>query len=286
MSSPADGLERVVRAAARRPHRVLAVLAVLCAGSAALALGLTPSAATSTLAGRSSDTYQATERYRERFGDHAIVVLVRGPLQQLVLTDNLGRLLKLEGCLSGNRPPGQPAAGGERGPCAELARTKPVRVVYGPGTFINAAVGALQDRLAQRMRAGAAGGRAAAAAARALARREGRPAAEQERLARSAADVVSAGFLRDLLRLGAAYGLGFTQPRLDDPDFVSALVFDPARGATTPKARFASLFPTSESAMIQVRLEPDLTDAERRRAVALVRAAVAMRQWRLRNATG
>src|ERR687889_366794 len=84
MSSPADGLERVVRAAARRPHRVLAVLAVLCAGSAALALGLQPSAATSTLAGRSSDTYQATERYRERFGDHAIVVLVRGPLQQLV----------------------------------------------------------------------------------------------------------------------------------------------------------------------------------------------------------
>src|SRR5215212_11069176 len=112
--------ERLVRAAARRPKRVLAVLAVLCAGSAALALGLTPSAATSTLAGRSSDSYQATERYRERFGDHAIVVLVRGPLEQLVLTDNLGRLLKLEGCLSGNRPAGQPAPGRERGPCAEL----------------------------------------------------------------------------------------------------------------------------------------------------------------------
>src|SRR5215211_9263734 len=137
MISPADGFERVVGAATRRPRRVLALLAVLCAGSAALALGLHPSAATSTLAGRSSDTYQATERYRERFGDHAIVVLVRGPLEQLVLTENLGRLLRLEGCLSGNKPAGQEAPGGPRGPCAELARTRMVQVVYGPGTFIN-----------------------------------------------------------------------------------------------------------------------------------------------------
>jgi hydrophobe/amphiphile efflux-3 (HAE3) family protein len=283
---PADVLERIGSAAARRPVAVLVVVAVLAAAGAALALRLEPSAATDTLVSRSSDAQRATDTYRQRFGDHAVVVLVRGPLEQLVLTDNLGRLLGLEGCLSGNRPHGQPAPGGERGPCAELARTKPVRVVYGPGTFINAAVGELQDQLAQRMRAGAAAARRAAAAARTLARREGRPPAERERLARSAADVVSAGFLRDLLRLGATYGLGFTEPRLDDPDFVATLVFDPARGATTPKERFASLFPTSESAVIQVRLEPDLSDAARRRAVALVRAAVAMPQWRLRNATG
>ena len=125
----ADAFERVVRAAARRPRLVLAVLAVLCAGAAVLALGLKPSAATSTLAGRSSDTYQATERYRERFGDHAILVLVRGPLQQLVLTDNLGRLLALEGCLSGNLPEGETPTGGAKGPCAALAREKPVQVV-------------------------------------------------------------------------------------------------------------------------------------------------------------
>src|SRR5215218_7953717 len=123
--------EKVVRAAAGRPRRVLAVAAVLCAAGGVLALGLHPSAATSTLAGRSSDTYQATERYRERFGDHAILVLVKGPLQQLVLTDNLGRLLGLEGCLSGNKPPGEAAPGGAGGPCAELAETKPVQVVYG-----------------------------------------------------------------------------------------------------------------------------------------------------------
>jgi uncharacterized protein len=166
--------ERVVRAAARRPKRVLAVLAVLCAGSAALALGLTPSAATSTLAGRSSDTYQATERYRERFGDHAIVVLVRGPLQQLVLTENLGRLLGLEGCLSGNKPADQEATGGPRSACAELARTKPVQVVYGPGTFINSAVGEIQDQLKARLDAKGEEAQRAATAAREVAKRQGK----------------------------------------------------------------------------------------------------------------
>ncbi len=172
--TPGVGLERVVRAAAHRPRRVLALVALLCAAGTALALGLQPSAATSTLAGRSSDTYQATERYRERFGDHAIVVLVRGPLQQLVLTENLGRLLGLEGCLSGNRPEGGTAPGGERGPCAELARTKPVQVVYGPGTFINSAVGEIQDQLTRQLDVKGGEAEKAARAARQIARRQGK----------------------------------------------------------------------------------------------------------------
>ena len=281
--SPAAGLERVVRAAARRPRGVLALVLPLCAVGAVLALGLQPSAATSTLAGRSSDTYEATERFRERFGDHAIVVLVRGPLEQLVLTENLGRLLRLEGCLSGNRPAGQAAPGGERGPCAELARTKPVQVVYGPGTFINSAVGEIQDQLARRLEAKGAEAEQAAAAARRLARRQGESTAEQQRLARSARQLVYAEFVRDLLALNLKYGLGVDEtPRLDDPDFVSTLVFDPSRGATTPKARFAYLFPSSQSAAIQVRLAPDLSDRERERAIALVRAAVRMPEFALR----
>jgi hydrophobe/amphiphile efflux-3 (HAE3) family protein len=282
-----NGFERVVRAAARRPRTVLALLALLCGGAAALALGLQPSAATSTLAGRSSDGYGATERYRERFGDHAVVVLVRGPLEQLVLTENLGRLLGLESCLSGNRPAGHPAPGGERGPCAELARSKPVQVVYGPGTFINSAVGEIQDELERRLQERRAEAREAALAARRLAQRQGKPTAEQERLARAAEQLVYALFVRELLALNTKYGLGVDKaPRLDDPDFVATLVFDPKRGATTPKARFAYLFPSSESAAIQVRLKPGLSDEQRADATALVRAAVRMPEFRLRNAGG
>jgi hydrophobe/amphiphile efflux-3 (HAE3) family protein len=287
MISPADGFERVVGAATRRPRRVLALLAVLCAGSAALALGLHPSAATSTLVGRSSDTYQATERYRERFGDHAILVLVRGPLQQLVLTDNLGRLLGLEGCLSGNKPADGEAPGGASGPCAELAKTKPVQVVYGPGTFINSAVGEIQDQLARRLDAKGAEAKKASAAARALAKRQGKSKAEQDKLASSAEQLVYAQFVRDLLQLNLKYGLGVDKtPQLDDPDFVSTLVFDPSRGPTTPKARFAYLFPSPSSAAIQVRLKPGLSDSQRERATELVRAAVRMPDFALRNADG
>ena len=283
----ASGFERLVGAAARRPRTVLAALAVLCAGAAALALGLHPSAATSTLAGRSSDSYQATERYRERFGDHAILVLVRGPLQQLVLTENLGRLLGLEGCLSGNKPDGEEAPGGARGPCAELAETKPVQVVYGPGTFINSAVGEIQDQLRAQLDAKGAEAKRAAGAARALARRQGKPRAEQEKLARSAEQLVYAQFVRDLLQLNLKYGLGVDKtPRLDDPDFVATLVFDPSRGPAAPKARFAYLFPSHDSAAIQVRLKPGLSDAQRERATELVRAAVRMPEFALRNAGG
>src|SRR3712207_8740645 len=71
-----------------------------------------------------------------------------------------------------------------------------------------------------------------------------------------------------------SYGLQLTQlPTLNDPNFVSSLVFDPSRGEMTPKARFSYLFPSSRSALIQVRLKPDLSDDERARAIALVREA-------------
>ena len=68
----------------------------------------------------------------------------------------------------------------------------------------------------------------------------------------------------------AADGL---RPTRIDPGFVSTVVFDPSRGADVPKARFAYLFPNRQSALIQVRLRPGLSDAERRRAIRLIEQA-------------
>ena len=282
-----SAFERIVRASARRPARVLAVVAVLAVVGGVLALRLEPSAAMDTLVGRGADSYQATETYRDRFGDHSVIVLARGELPQLVLTSNLGRLLSLEGCLSGNKPEDQEALGGRGSPCDRLAQTKPVQVVYGPGTFINEAVGEIRDQIQVQMRSKAAQAERAARAARRVARAQGKPAAEQKRLADSARQLVYAEFLRDLLQVNLRYGLGLTRlPSIDDPEFVSALVFDPSRGASTPKARFAYLFPSSRSALIQVRLRPDLDDEEREEAIALVREAVRMPQWQLQRAEG
>jgi uncharacterized protein len=271
----------VVRAAARRPATALALAAVLVAVGAALALRLSPSAATDTLASRGSPAYEATARLHARFGDDPVAVLVREDLAALLLTKDLNTLIGLEGCLSGRVPRGHAAPGGAAGPCAQLARMRAVRAVYGPGTFINSAVGEIQDRLAAQLRARTAQAARAGDAAWALARAQGRPPAEQRRLARAAQRLVYAKLADDLVALNGKYGLGLTSaPRIDDPDLIASIVFDPSRGARTPKARFASLFPSSRSALISVRLEPDLGRPERARAVALVRAAAAMPRWR------
>src|SRR3954454_14876891 len=124
--------ERVVRASARRPRRVLVIATVLALLGAGLALlRLQPSAATSTLGGQGSQAVRARPRRPERLADHWIVVLVRGELSQLVLTENLGRLIGLEGCLSGNKPKDQRAPGGPSSPCGRGATTKPGQGVYG-----------------------------------------------------------------------------------------------------------------------------------------------------------
>lgn len=269
--------------AAARPGRVLAAVLVLALLGAGLALWrLTPSAATGTLVGSGSSAGRATEVVHSRFGDDAVYVLVRGDLARIVLTADLNKLLGLEGCLSGNVPEGAEIPGGPGSPCEELARVKPVRVVYGPGTFINSSVTEITGQLQARTRERAAQADRAAEAARKLARSQGRSAAEARRLGREAEKLVYAQFARELLAMNAKYGLNLTgAPKLNDPDFVYQLVFDAARGAREPKARFAYLFPSSSSALVSVRLRSGLSDAERGRAVELVRAAVAMDEWRL-----
>ena len=100
---------------------VVAVLLVAVIGAVA-ALRLEPDAGTDQLVDDDSAAFRATEDFKQRFGDDAVVVLVRGDLEQLVLTSDLGTLLSLEGCLSGNVEGGKvftdaPAPA----PCAELA---------------------------------------------------------------------------------------------------------------------------------------------------------------------
>jgi hydrophobe/amphiphile efflux-3 (HAE3) family protein len=274
-------LERIVRAASARPGRMLLAAVLVAVAGALLSLRLEPTASTDTLVGRGSAAAKSTDTLHRRFGDDAVVILVRGSLPDIVLTDNLSRLLGLEGCIAGNKPAGAPAPGGPRSPCARFARTKPVRVVYGPGTFINSAVDEIQRQLTTQVEAATERSKQAAQAARRVAAARGDTRAEQDRYAKQASDLVQAQFQRDLLTLAVRYGLSATSanPQVNNPDFVYRLVFDAARGAGTPKARFAYLFPNDRSALIQVRLEPGLGDAERARAIRLIRQAVAMPEW-------
>ena len=119
-----NAFARIVAAVTRRPLAVLAVTALLALGGAALALRLEPSAATDTLVDGDSDSFQATERFKQSFGDDAVVVLVRGELAKTVLTDDLGRVLRLEGCLSGNVPDNEQGLGSLPPVCREIAEAE------------------------------------------------------------------------------------------------------------------------------------------------------------------
>ena len=79
-------------------------------------------------------------------------MLVRGPLTKLLLTQDLERVLGLEGCIAGNVPAGRRRRAAARtDPAGGSRATKPVKVVFGPGTFINEAVRQLGGGFARRV---------------------------------------------------------------------------------------------------------------------------------------
>ncbi len=141
--------------AARRPRLVLAIAITLGLAGGALALRLHPTAATDTFVSSSSPEYKATQRFYRDFGEEPVEVLVKGSLQQLVLSSDIVRLAGLEGCLSGNVPASALAQeGGRNGPCGQLARAHTVKVVFGPGTFVTEAAEQLDEQLTAADQAG------------------------------------------------------------------------------------------------------------------------------------
>src|SRR5436190_2268735 len=262
---------RITAAASRRPLLTIALAALLSLAGALIALtSLEPSTSTDTLVDKGSSSYDATTKYRDLFGGDPIVIMAKGDLRHTIETSDLGRLLSLEGCLAGNVPKQGlktlPAV------CTTLEQKHPVKVVYGPGTFINTAAGEILDGLNVRKNQKAREAQQAAAAARQLAAKKGYSKARQEQLAQEASGLVYAQFARDMLALAVKYG--FTGlPSLDNVDFVDNLVFDSSKGGCAPKARFAYLFPNCKAALVEVRLKPGLSDTQRADAIKLVEKA-------------
>ncbi len=276
-------LSTLAAGAARRPLLVVCVALVLGLGGAALALSLRPSAAASTFVGSSSSAYRATQRYYSNFGEEPVDVVVQGNLQQLVLSSDIEQLAGLEGCLSGNVPPaGLAQDGGAAGPCGQLARAHTVKVVLGPGTFINEAATQIDQQLTAQSTQAQAQAAQAERVVRAAALARGHSAAEAAQLGRQASSITMTRYAQEVLTEGVRYGLS-SLPSISDPNFVSTLVFD-ATGTKppgTPKQRFAYLFPSRDEALVSVRMRAGLSQAQRTRTIELIRQAVAMPQWRL-----
>src|SRR3954466_13825340 len=262
---------RITAAAARRPLLTIAIAALLSFGGALAAItGLHSSTSTDTLIDKSSASYDATKKYRDLFGGDPVVIMAKGDLRHTIETSDLGRLLQLEGCLAGNVP----KQGLKQLPpvCTTLAQKHPVKVVYGPGTFVNTAAGELLDGLNAQKNAKAREAQQAASAARELAAKKGYSKTRQEKLAQEASSLVYAQFTRDILALALKYAVP-ALPSLDNVDFVDNLVFDDSKGTCGAKARFAYLFPNCKAALIQVRLKPGLSDTQRADAIKLVERA-------------
>jgi hydrophobe/amphiphile efflux-3 (HAE3) family protein len=266
--------------AARRPLAVGLLVTVLALAGAALALRLSPTTASKTLVGSSSASYQATEREHQLFGEDAVYVLVRGAVSKLVLTSDLERLIALEGCLGGNVPKGATPVGGWSGPCGRLGNSKPVKVVFGPGTFINESVRQIGDQYNGQLAAIKADAQKQYNAAYQLARGKGYSKAKSKALAAQARQIAATQSFSDALKLALKYGL-LKAPQVNDPGFVSQLVFAGGKAAGTPKARFAYLFPNANSSLIQVRLKPGLSDGARKDAIVQIRAATHLQPLQL-----
>ncbi|MCW3056322.1 MAG: superfamily protein-like exporter, partial [Solirubrobacterales bacterium] len=262
---------------------MLAIALALGLGAAALALRLHPTAATDTFVSSSSSQYRDTQSYYRSFGEEPIAVLVKGDLQQLVLSSDIQRLVGLEGCLSGNVPASALASeGGPGGPCGQLARARTVKVVFGPGTFINEAAGQIDEQLASQTKQAEAEAKQAERAVSRAALARGLAPAEARTLGRQASKLTMGRFRESLVTLALKYGLT-AQPSISDANFVSTLVFDSTKRAGTPKQRFAYLFPSSSTALVSVRMRAGLSEAARTRTIGLIRQAVAMPQWRLQH---
>ena len=220
----------------RHARAVLIVAGVVAIAAAVAATQVDTDAGLSTLVGKSDPTYEATQRVRAEFGEEPVVVLVKGSLPKLLLGKDLFKLLRLEGCLSGKVPKGAKPL---RGACEELAELEPVSFLAGPATFLNEAVVQIDEQLEQL-----------------------------------AQNLPPEKFNEYLVAVAAKYGIT-SVPSIEDEEFVATVVFDLAKARGTPKARLAYLFPNSHSAQIVIRLKPDLSEAERRRAIGLIEDAVA-----------
>src|ERR1700684_4327764 len=202
--------------AARKPLLTIGLLGVLGIACAIAALGLRPTAATDTLVGKSSATYKDTQGFYARFGEEPVEVLVKGDPRKLVLSPDIDRLVGLEGCLSGNLPKAALAQeGGPNGPCGQLTRGKAVKVVFGPGTFLNEAALQVDNALSARGKQAEAEAKQAQNTVYHKALARGLGAEEATALGAQARKATMAGFAAEISALAIRYGLN-SAPTLND----------------------------------------------------------------------
>ena len=285
--------ERLVRAAVGRPAVTLGIVLALALGGGALALRLQPNTGSDTFVSSSSASFQASLDDERHFGGDPVVILIREPLTDLVETKDLGTVSELEACLAGQvlvpnqqlqaftpAPAGsQKPYGGWASPCGKLMKARPAQVVYGPGTFLNRAVAAVQQQVLALERGAQQAVTSARQSAYKLALAEHMSRKQALAAQTAAGQLAQQQQYSQLIKMYLNSGIS-GQPAIDDPQFIPEIVFDQTRGVNQPKSRFAYLFPNKNSALIQVRLRASLSAAQQAQAISWIRQAVQMPMFR------
>ncbi len=263
-------LARLTAWAVRRPRPVVAATVFLCVLGTVGALRLNTDAGAGELLDSGSDSFAATEAFKRQFGDDPVAVLVRGDVRKLLEGRNLHHLLALETCLSGQVQQGaQPATP----TCGRIADLDPSQVTFGPTTFLNQAAVQAQTLLGSQAQSALAQAQEAGARASHAAARRGDPPEVQQQEGQAAAQRAFGRFQSGVVQLAQRAGLEGL-PRIDDPQFVRRVVCEEDRAGCMPKQRFSYLFPSAHSALITIRLRPELSDSDRERAIRLIQRAV------------
>ena len=190
-------------------------------------------------------------------------MLVKGELQQTILTADLGVLLRLEGCLSGNVPEEglatparglQLVRGGEAGEGRVRARARSSTRRRARSPRASRAKQAAKAREAE----------AAAEAARRLveAAAATRPPSRSGSRSRRARSCSRSSPRR---RCGSRCATASRASRRSTTSTSSrSSCSTRAAGSGEPKARFAYLFPSNDAALIQIRMKPTLSESRAR----------------------
>jgi uncharacterized protein len=276
-------LARIAGRAVERPTPVIVAAVLLALIGAVAALKLEADRNPDSLVDKGSSTYTETQDFYKQFGGEPVEVLVKGDLRQLLLTSNLGKLLALESCLSGKAKGGQVFSGQPApAPCAAISKLDPSAVVFGPATFLNQFAIEAHDLYQKQAQATLIKAKQAGQRAAALAAKRGFSPAQQKQAATAASQGVVQQFQQQLLTLGAKYGQQGL-PSISDPRYVESVICNPGIPGCTPKARLAAIVPSANSALISVRLRPDLSDAQRSEAISLFRQATEDPAFQLRK---
>lgn len=254
-------LGRVLALATRAPRATLGLLVVLAVAGGLAGVLVPVDGRLDRLAPSGSSAAKAGETERASFGGDAALIVIRGDMVK-TLTSEADRLRVggLEGCLAGIVDPAT-----KKGPCYEIKRLGAVKSVDGPVTYLNSAIAQIGDTIDQRREQIMQAAAAAQQSAEAQAKKDGKSSAEASELGSTARNYVLVQSLAQVNDYAKSLGLSGLNDDVSirSDAFAKRVLFAKDKGKYGPKRRLAALIPNRETAIIQVRLKPDLSAAQR-----------------------